>query len=229
MLLARRSTAACLVATVALTCSPGVATASPFSVRIERVEEPAGEPAPPDPNAQDPLVDENPREMEARAAYRAGTREYAMGNFEQAVGYFERAFELSQRKELLYNLAQAYRRWYEIDPDVGYLRKSKKLYENYLAFLDAEPEPDPAAVAEAREGMAAAERMLAEHEANNPAGGEDDNDRKVHQKAWFWVVVVGSVAAVAGGVTAGVLLSRDDSTGPELGTVGRAPGLGFSF
>lgn len=57
----------------------------------------------------------------------------------------------------------------------------------------------------------------------------------MYRRGWFWAVVGVGVLAVAGGVTAGVLLGRrDDGKPAELGTIGptsgQAPtGLGFRF
>jgi len=174
---------------------------------------------------------------EARAAYKAGTREYALGNYEVAVSHFERSFELSQRPELLFNIAQSYARWYEISNDIGHLRKAERLFKNYVSYLDTDDHPDPAARADAEAAIADVERLLASHESD-PANETDRDDRPVHKKAWFWVAIIGGAAAVGGAIAAGVILSRPPPEDPELGRIGgrvggrvgpSAGGIGFSF
>lgn len=170
---------------------------------------------------------------EARAAFTAGSREYSLGNYETAVSHFERSFELSQRPELLFNIAQSYARWYEISDDIEHLRKSERLYKNYVAYLDSDSDPDPAAKADAEQAMAEVEHLIAAHKARE--GGDSrrrgsDDDRPVHKKGWFWVAVIGGAALIAGGVAAGVVLSRPQERKPELGTIGMGPGgLGVRF
>lgn len=186
--------------------------------------------------ADEPAPSEDEDAAEARAAYKAGTREYALGNYEVAVSHFERSFELSQRPELLFNIAQSYARWYEISNDVGHLRKAERLFKNYVSSLDDDGQPDPAARADAEAAIADVERLIAAHgpEEGNPSGRRDD-DRPVHKKAWFWVALIGGAAVVGGAIAAGVVLSRPPEDDPELGTIGAgrlgpsSGGLGFSF
>lgn len=185
----------------------------------------------------EPAPSEEEDAAEARAAYKAGTREYALGNYELAVSHFERSFELSQRPELLFNIAQSYARWYEISNELGHLRKAERLFKNYVSYLDTDEHPDPAARADAEAAIADVERLIAAH---GPEEGTDgrrrDDDRPVHKKAWFWVAIIGGAAVVGGAIAAGVVLSRPTPDDPELGTIGAAGrigpvpgGLGFSF
>lgn len=169
---------------------------------------------------------------DAVAAFEAGSRAYALGNYADAVLHFERAFELSQRSELLFNLGQAYARWYEISGDGSHLKKARKLLQNYLAFLGAHPAAsDAAGRQQAEDRLADVERQIAVDEGR--AGRRDE--KPVHKRAWFWVVLVGGAGLVAGGVATAVVLGRrraEERFEPELGTIGRGlapPGLGFRF
>jgi tetratricopeptide (TPR) repeat protein len=198
---------------LALTLAAPAAHASPWRVSAPAVHAAAAAPG---------AADVDP---EAVAAYEAGSRAYALGNYEEAVAGFERAFELSQRSELLFNLGQAYSRWYDISGDVGHLKKARKLLQNYLAFIERQPEgEDPEAESQARERLAEIERQIGDAEA--PVNGDD---KPIHRKGWFWAVVVGAAALVAGGVTVGVVLGRRRADGfdPELGSIGRAPAPGL--
>lgn len=171
---------------------------------------------------------------EAKQAYREGSKAYAMGNYEEAVERFERSYALSQRPELLYNLGQAYARWYELSQDVAHLRKSARLYKNYLQYLD-QTDGDAAAREDVQTRLAEVETQIQAAETaapEDPAPGDGPKDADAQRKrrnAIIWGTVAG-VLVVAGGVTAAVLLTRDDGTSdPELGTIGMTRGLGFRF
>ncbi|MCA9658846.1 MAG: hypothetical protein KC486_10900 [Myxococcales bacterium] len=177
----------------------------------------------------------------AQAAYEEGTQAYALGNFDQAVAAFERSYSLSGRPELLFNLGQSYAHWYTLSEDLGHLRKARALFDNYVKFLRESDPPDQEAIDDAEARIAEVERLLAEaKEGPAPAPGPEPDPgpdpgidagtppaddappakRPLVRRGWFWGVVVGGALLVAGAVTAGVLLSRDNGTfEPELGTI----------
>lgn len=173
----------------------------------------------------------------AKAEYKLASDAYALGNYEQAIGHFERAYELSQEPALLFDLGQAYTRWYDLSNDVEHLKKARRMYENYVINLDVtemSDEDKAHARSDAQRRIAEVDRRIADHRDSPAAGSEDEGERDakkpVHKKAWFWVALVGGVAVITAGVTTGVLLgTRRDGFQPELGTIGRAPsGGGFT-
>lgn len=200
---------------------PSTAWASPMSWALRPTVSREDAPGASEPAASD---GEDPALVEAKQAFEAGSREYKLGNYEQAVALFERSYELSERPALLFNIAQAYARKYEIDDDVENLRKAKKLYANFIVDMEAAGELDPEAKADAERLSAEVDAQIEAHEQRVRTSGrgksrDRDDDRPLVKKGWFWAVVVGGAAAVAGGVTAAVLLSRDDAFDPELGRV----------
>jgi tetratricopeptide (TPR) repeat protein len=188
--------------------------------------------------------------------YRLGTQAYALGNYELAIVHFERSYELSNHPYLLYNLGMAYAQWHGLSPDLGHLRKARRLFQNYIKALADDASLDQEQRDEAEAQIARIDEQIAETEAKQkaaapPVEGPQEpkttgpqqppvdqgpsDDRPVYRRGWFWAVIGVGVLAVAGGVTAGVLLSRrDDGKPAELGTIGptsgQAPtGLGFRF
>lgn len=181
--------------------------------------------------------------------YKRGTQAYALGNYEQAIAHFERSYQLSNHPDLLYNLGMAYAQWHGLSADVGHLRKARRLFQNYIKALEVDAESDPAQRAEAEAQIARLDEQIAAHEARvaaaTPEGPRDGEGvavdqapgqpaRPLHKRAWFWAVLGVSALAIAGGVTAGVLLGRDRGKDPELGSIGplqtQVPqGLGLRF
>jgi hypothetical protein len=166
---------------------------------------------------------------EAEQSFRAGSEAYALGDFAGAVAAFERSYQLSQRPELLFNLGQAYARWFELSEDPAHLRKAKSLLKNYVSFLEDQSPVDDAAVADANGRIAAIDGQLERlggGSASDAAGQSDagDDEAKRRKRAVALGVGIGvGVLAVVAGVVAGVLLARgnDDGFDPELGTLRR--------
>jgi hypothetical protein len=207
--------------------------ASPFGVPVSPIIEAQ-------PESEDEFDEQDPSVVEAQAEYRAGSDSYALGNYEEAVRHFERAYELSQEPALLFNLGQSYTRWYDISNDVEHLKKARRLYENYVlnvgaTHLDEQGQAD--ARADAQRRIAEVDRLIAKHQGatTGPVGEDDEKAKKpVYKKAWFWVVIIGSAAAIGGGIAAGVVASgKPENFTPELGTIGRSPlesgGLSLRF
>jgi hypothetical protein len=198
--------------------------ASPLGVPVIKTQPESGDGS----ETEDEFDENDPNVIEAKSEYRAGSDAYALGNYEEAVGHFERSYELSQQPELLFNLGQSYTRWYDISNNVDHLKKARRLYENYVlnvgaTQLDEQGQAD--ARADAQRRIAEVDRAIAKHEhaTTGPVGVDDDKTKKpVYKKAWFWVVIIGGVAAVSGGIAAGVVASGNAKSGfvPELGTIG---------
>jgi hypothetical protein len=71
----------------------------------------------------------------ARSEFTAGRDAFAHGDFEQAARRFEHAFQLSQRRELLYNIGTAYERLHRWEP-------ARDAFQRYLAAFPNAPERD---------------------------------------------------------------------------------------
>lgn len=163
---------------------------------------------------------------QAKAEYKLASDAYALGNYEEAIRHFEAAYKLSQEPALLFDLGQAYTRWYDLSNDLGHLEKARRMYENYVINLDAtglDDEEKAHARADAQKRIAEVDRRIADHEDRDqgPADTGKRDGKPVHKKAWFWVAIVGGLAVVGAGVATGVVLgTRRDAFEPELGTIG---------
>lgn len=228
-----------LVIAAASCLTPALAEASPWSLPrpFGVLAAPASSAAAAD--SADPMA-------EAQEAFQLGTQAYALGNYDQAVALFERSYALSGRPELLFNLGQAYAQWYSLSGDLAHLRKARKLYQNYIKFLEASDGVDPEAVADTEARIAEIDGLIAAHVGDMPgetppegptppsepeAGPgpatppppHSDTPRPLHRKGWFWGVVVGAAVVIAASVTIGVLATRDRPLEPELGTIRGTP------
>jgi tetratricopeptide (TPR) repeat protein len=76
---------------------------------------------------------------QAAAAFREGSMFYELGQYAEAIAKFEEAWKLSPEPQLLFNLGQAQRRWFDVDPNIDHLRKSRTYFENYDKRLKSEP------------------------------------------------------------------------------------------
>ena len=250
--MAPRSSSRLVAAALVVALAPGLAR--------------AGEPAPAAPVSADSAQGTGAEGEKATAPvaltsdpeleYRLGTQAYALGKYELAIVHFERSYELSNHPYLLYNLGMAYAQWHGLSPDLGHLRKARRLFQNYIKALADDASLDQEQRDEAEAQIARIDEQIAETEAKQkaaapPVEGPQEpkttgpqqppvdqgpsDERPVYRRGWFWAVIGVGVLAVAGGVTAGVLLSRRDGGKPaELGTIGptsgQAPtGLGFRF
>ncbi|HEY7371872.1 MAG TPA: hypothetical protein VIF57_06805, partial [Polyangia bacterium] len=70
--------------------------------------------------------------VDAKAAFVEGERDFQLGKFEAAIGAYERAFGLDPQPAFLFNIALAHRRQYEIDGKLEHLARARELYRNYL-------------------------------------------------------------------------------------------------
>jgi hypothetical protein len=95
----------------------------------------------------------------AKAAYTRGRAAFEAGNFGEAVRQFEAAYGAAQAPEILWNIAQAHRRQYEIDHDLVHLRSARTVYGNFIELT-----PDDAERAEARRQLAAVDEQLRQKE-----------------------------------------------------------------
>lgn len=153
-------------------------------------------------------------EAAAREAYGEGEKAYRLGKFDEAAVAFERAYELSGLPDILYNIGLAHLRWFDVDPDIGHLRKARVVFQNYVIEIQKNPElgdldEAEAVIAQIDEKIAAAEAASVPDDPVEPIPTEPvdhgpDPGKKL-RLAGAVSMGVGGVFIVAG-VVSGVVL-----------------------
>lgn len=106
-----------------------------------------------------PEAAEDPALAEARSLYKEGEIKFETADYEEALALWKRAFAIlpdgeetrTMRHALVYNIAEAHSRAYEVSRNPTHLRKAKILLENYRADHRALYGDEPDAVKERTE------------------------------------------------------------------------------
>ena len=93
---------------------------------------------------------------EAKRLFRAGARAYQAGKLTFAIKAFDEAYDIAPSPALRFSAAQALRKQYNLDKDVGKLDKAKRYYAQYLSEVS-----QGGRRADAAEGLADIDRILA--------------------------------------------------------------------
>jgi hypothetical protein len=124
---------AAVVVSLALALGPGLIPSAHAA--------PPGEDEPPPDDAVDPV---DPNMIEAQQLFDAGVTRYTAAEYGEAVSYWIEAYNLIPpsfdnrliKAELIYNVARAQQKWFEIDQDVQHLRQSREILGRYLGEVD---------------------------------------------------------------------------------------------
>lgn len=127
-LAARSRALACSVLAWALALAPVPALAAP----------PDEDAPPPDDESADPQLDE------AKRLFDAGVARYTAADYGAAIDLWLEAYTMVPptfdnrliKAELIYNVARAQQKWFEIDRDVRHLRQARETLSRYLGEID---------------------------------------------------------------------------------------------
>jgi tetratricopeptide (TPR) repeat protein len=146
----------------------------------------------------------------ARKLYDEGQAAFNAGRFAEAAASFEQSYNESRRPLLLWNLAQAYRRQYEVDHDLSNLRRARVVFGNYSQLAQTEADR-----AEAIEAQRQVDEQLARDEAAAKAQAQPPPPppREAPPSRLPGVLVAGAgVLVLVGGVTFGLLAESEAQT-----------------
>ncbi len=157
---------------------------------------------------------------EAKAEFERGRTAFEEGRFSEAAKAFELAYQASHKPELLWNIAQAYRRQYEVDGQLARLARAREVYRNYAELAATEKER-----ADATREEAATAALIHEAERKSETDRLRDSPRPVavapeaappvYRRWWFWTII--AVVAVAGAATGIALALTSDKTPATAG------------
>ena len=198
--------------------------------------------------AEAAIKDPSAAEIEkAKVLYEDGRKAYRLGDMTIAVEKFEAAYSLTENPIILYNIGLAYRRLYEESRDPAHLRRAKLVLENFRLELARDSglgSPDEVKAvlgevedlltdAETKEEQREREKREAELRAQQnqarpegPADPEpappppttDDSAGKPMRMAGIGLIAVGGLAAIGGGVGAGLSLGKRNDQQSQLDT-----------
>lgn len=147
--------------------------------------------------AQDPDASASV-DAEARSLFEAGRTAFRDGRFEAARDHFQHAYDLSQRPELLYNIASANDR----------LRNDAAALADFERYLEEVPDAPNRAEVEAR--IVALRRVTEDQTTEGDRRGEPVPVGSSGSPTVLWTWVSGSVALAAGALAVGFWVAAND-------------------
>ncbi len=175
---------------------------------------------------------------DARVLFERGQVAFAAGKYVEAAELFEQSFAESKRPQLLWNVASSNRRQYDLDHDVGRLRRARSVLENYLSLaapednIEAQREIDSLdaqlrAIENAKPPVETTKPAPEPPKAAPPppapvanANANESGERPISKRWWLWTAV--GVVVAGGGVGLGLALGLPDNATPMGGTAGSA-------
>ena len=76
---------------------------------------------------------------EADALYEEGRKDFSQGLYKSAIEKFEVAYKRSKDPLILYNIGQSYKKLYEDDAQLEYLKKARTALKDYVAAVEKDP------------------------------------------------------------------------------------------
>jgi hypothetical protein len=158
---------------------------------------------------------------EAKAEFERGRTAFEEGRFSDAAKAFELAYQGSHKPELLWNIAQAHRRQFEVDGDLARLARAREVYRNYAELAATEKEradatrEEQATAALIREVEQKRETDKLRDAAAHPVVVAPEPAPPIYRRWWFWTTI--AVVVAAGAATAIALALTSDKTPPTAG------------
>jgi tetratricopeptide (TPR) repeat protein len=161
----------------------------------------------------------------ARLLFERAETKFNLGNFEAALADYQAAYEIEPLPGFLFNIGQCYRnlgdherarffyrRFLIVDPRTPNRRQTEKLIAEMSRRIDEPKDGAPAPIGAARSDQPTTMPAAFAPAIRQPEGKADNppDEPRFYRRPWFWIGVGGALAA---GVVAGFLLTRDDPRG----------------
>lgn len=150
----------------------------------------AGALAAPPPSGAVAVGPESEAGSSAQALYQAGERAFGVGDFDRAIANFEAAYDASKLIDILYNVALAYVRRFEISGDRKDLLRARAVLRNYV--LELESNPSLGSTDDAKALQAEIDKLL----GSSPEQGEEAE--RPARKTDRLTIGLGAAGALAG-------------------------------
>src|SRR5688572_10716761 len=151
---------------------------------------------------------------EAKQMFERAEKAFRLGRFEEALADYAAAYERLPRPEFLFNMAQCHRNLGNYERAIffleGYLREGRNVedrleVETLISELTQRLEQQRALEAKRAPATSAATATV----TIPVLVTAEPVDPPVYERGWFWGVLLGSAAVVAGAVAIGVVASDD--------------------
>lgn len=163
---------------------------------------------------------------EADALYEEGRKDFSQGLYKSAIEKFEVAYKRAKDPLILYNIGQSYKKLYEDDPQIEYLKKARTALKEYVAAVEKDPGlgADPE---EVKPVLAEIEAEIGRHEpAPTPEGPTDADPTPAEKRgedpgkklrlAGIGMMGGGGALLVIGGILGGVFAAKGGRLSAEL-------------
>lgn len=175
-----------------------------------------------------PVLAAGPAAVDPDQLYEEGRKDFSSGFYKSAIEKFEAAHRKSKDPLILYNIGQSYKKLYDEEPKVEFLKKARGALRDYVTAI----EKDPGLGADPEEVKPVLEKIDAElarlEPAKAPEGPVEEPTPEVPQAvdpgkklrlAGIGLMGGGGVVLVVGGIIGGVFAARGGKLSDELNTL----------
>jgi len=86
-----------------------------------------------------PVLAAGPAAVDPDQLYEEGRKDFSSGFYKSAIEKFEAAYRKSKDPLILYNIGQSYKKLYDEEPKVEFLKKARGALRDYVAAIEKDP------------------------------------------------------------------------------------------
>ena len=166
-----------------------------------------------------------PATVDPDALYEEGRKDFNSGFFKSAIEKFEAAYRQSKDPLILYNIGQTYKKLYDDEPKVEFLKKARSALRDYVTAVEKDPglgaDPDEVkpVLADIDAELARVEPASASEgpqEPPSPAPARAADPGKRARLAGVGLMGSGGAVLVIGGILGGVFAAKGSRLSEQL-------------